>query len=170
MLYDENTISIFWEIASKILQFSLFASDFNILLCIFNFPLPLFVETYAEDFHSPIEKLARNLDTSLHRVQLMKASFYEHDDISGNESFSVFQTIAFACPSLPLRFFVTEPEISLDKGIPDLDLFATGRVDAYRSSAPEKNALPLIKMQFTSQFPPPVDVPLAGRYNYILFP
>lgn len=33
-------------------------------------------EYYENELHSPIEKLARDLDTSLHKVQLMKASFY----------------------------------------------------------------------------------------------
>lgn len=97
----------------------------------------------------------------------MKASFYEHDDISGNH-FGIFDNCKFFSP-FRLSIFSAEPEISLDKGIPDLDLFATGRVDAYRSSATEKNSLPLIKMQFTSQFPPPVDVPLAGSYNSLYF-
>lgn len=58
---------------------------------------------------------------------------------------------------------ISDPEISLENGIPDLDLFATGNVDAYRSLiTPSKNILPLIKSQFTSHFPPPIDIPVAG--------
>lgn len=36
---------------------------------------------HKELVHSPIEKLARDLDTSLHKVQLMKASFYVDDNV-----------------------------------------------------------------------------------------
>ncbi|XP_065225044.1 nuclear pore complex protein Nup98-Nup96 isoform X2 [Planococcus citri] len=94
-------------------------------------------EFYENELHSPIEKLARDLDTSLHKVQLMKASFYVDENA-------------------PL-----DPEISLEKGIPDLDLFATGRIDAYRSTLATKNFPSLLKTQFTSQFPPPVEIPFT---------
>lgn len=46
---------------------------------------PLFSESeyMHEEFPSPVEKFSKMHDSSLHKVQLMKASFYVHDDVSG---------------------------------------------------------------------------------------
>lgn len=46
-----------------------------------------------------------------------------------------------------------------------MDLFATGRIDAYRSTLATKNFPSLLKTQFTSQFPPPVEIPFTGKIS-----
>lgn len=89
---------------------------------------------------------------------------YSRSTVFFNQFSGTIDLVIFNSVSVVL----SDPEISLEHGIPDLDLFATGHVDAYRSLIPpSKNVLPLIKAQFTSQFPPPIDIPVAGNDNMV---